>query len=254
MYSHNIRGRSSTSLRDLKAANLPFGFQFLGSSYMRRNSQGSGLTWLLPVLLLLVSAMDSIRASAQPAPPASSRITINLSQGVPNYCWKCSRDRSECGLATKAIGGTRTMRIPQHSRNPAMSTTAVPAADAGPSCGSTISTPDWQQVGIPTDANIWRTFINQSAGGGQGSVCGQNNWYRLHFKVGPTYANSKILIEFEGAHTSGQVYINGTLLPASAPSQPTPRLRTLWASFPSLYEPDTPLHQGGWAPRTMCSR
>ena len=45
------------------------------------------------------------------------------------------------------------------------------------------------------------------------SVCGQNNWYRLHFKVDPTYASSKILIEFEGAHTGVQIYINGTLLP-----------------------------------------
>ena len=69
------------------------------------------------------------------------------------------------------------------------------------------------QVGIPTDANIWRTFINQSAGGGQGSVCGQNNWYRLHFKVDPAYANNKIMVEFEGAHTGAQIYINGTLLP-----------------------------------------
>ena len=68
-------------------------------------------------------------------------------------------------------------------------------------------------MGIPNDANIWRTFINQSSGGGQGSVCGQNNWYRLHFKVDPAYANSKIMVEFEGAHTGIQIYINGTLLP-----------------------------------------
>ena len=91
--------------------------------------------------------------------------------------------------------------------------TATPVADSGPACGSTLSTPNWTQVGIPTDANIWRTFINQASGGGQGSVCGQNNWYRLHFKVDPTYANSKIMVEFEGAHTGAQVYINGTLLP-----------------------------------------
>jgi hypothetical protein len=69
------------------------------------------------------------------------------------------------------------------------------------------------QVGIPNDANIWRTFINQASGGGQGSLCGQNNWYRLHFKVDPTYSNSKIMVEFEGAHTAIQIYINGTLLP-----------------------------------------
>ena len=211
MYSHNIRGRSSTSLRDLKAANLPFGFQFLGSSYMRRNSQGSGVAWLLPVLLLLVSAMDSIRASAQPAPPASSRITINLSQGVPNFVGNAAATDPNAALPESNWWYENNEDSTTFSE-PGYVETAVPAADAGPSCGSTISTPDWQQVGIPTDANIWRTFINQSAGGGQGSVCGQNNWYRLHFKVDPTYASSKILIEFEGAHTGAQVYINGTLL------------------------------------------
>jgi hypothetical protein len=90
---------------------------------------------------------------------------------------------------------------------------AAPASGTGPSCGSTLSTPNWMQVGIPNDANIWRTFINQASGGGQGSLCGQNNWYRLHFKVDPAYANSKIMVEFEGAHTGIQIYINGTLLP-----------------------------------------
>ncbi|MGA9671668.1 MAG: fibronectin type III domain-containing protein, partial [Terracidiphilus sp.] len=169
--------------------------------------------WLFVLMLLFLTAtMGSTRASAQPAPPASSRITINLSQGVPNF-----------------VGNTAdadpTASLPQSNwwyENNQDSTTfaatsytevAVPAADAGPSCGSTISTPNWTHVGIPTDANIWRTFINQSSGGGQGSVCGQNNWYRLHFTVSPTYANSKIMVEFEGAHTGAQVYINGTLLP-----------------------------------------
>jgi hypothetical protein len=90
---------------------------------------------------------------------------------------------------------------------------ATPVADSGPACGSTLSAPNWTQVGIPNDANIWRTFINQASGGGQGSLCGQNNWYRLHFKVDPAYANSKIMVEFEGAHTAIQIYINGTLLP-----------------------------------------
>jgi fibronectin type 3 domain-containing protein len=156
--------------------------------------------------------MNSIRANAQPEPPASDRITINLSQGVPNF-------------VGDAAATDPTAALPQSNwwyENNQDSTTfaatsytevATPVADSGPACGSTLSTPNWTQVGIPTDANIWRTFINQPSGGGQGSVCGQNNWYRLHFKVDPTYANSKILIEFEGAHTGAQVYINGTLLP-----------------------------------------
>ena len=107
------------------------------------------------------------------------------------------------------------MRIRRHFvslRPPAMSRLLSPPPMRALRAAAPFPHPIGQQVGIPTDANIWRTFINQSAGGGQGSVCGQNNWYRLHFKVDPTYASSKILVEFEGAHTGAQVYINGTLL------------------------------------------
>ncbi|MGA7891637.1 MAG: DUF4982 domain-containing protein, partial [Candidatus Sulfotelmatobacter sp.] len=164
------------------------------------------------MLLLLVAAMGSTRANAQSAPPASDRITINLSEGVPNF-------------VGNAATTDPTAALPQSNwwyENNQDSTTfaasnyvevATPPADSGPACGSTLSTPNWIQVGIPNDANIWRTFINQASGGGQGSLCGQNNWYRLHFKVDPTYANSKIMVEFEGAHTAIQIYINGTLLP-----------------------------------------
>jgi hypothetical protein len=155
--------------------------------------------------------MGSIRANGQSAPPASPRITINLSEGVPNF-------------VSNAAATDPNAALPQSNwwyENNEDSTTfaassyvevAAPSG-GGPSCGSTLSTPNWIQVGIPNDANIWRTFINQASGGGQGSLCGQNNWYRLHFKVDPAYANSKIMVEFEGAHTGAQVYINGTLLP-----------------------------------------
>ena len=71
----------------------------------------------------------------------------------------------------------------------------------------------WQQVGLPYEANIPRTFINQTSGGGQGSLTGNENWYRLHFKVDPKYATQKFLLELEGAHTGVQVYVNGPLLP-----------------------------------------
>ena len=169
--------------------------------------------WLiLGTILLLISMMNSNGASAQPEPPASDRITINLSQGVPNFVGNAAATDPNAALPQSNWWYENNQDSTTFAAS-GYSEVAVSAADAGPSCGSTISTPDWIQVGIPTDANIWRTFINQPSGGGQGSVCGQNNWYRLHFKVDPGYANSKILVEFEGAHTGAQVYINGTLLP-----------------------------------------
>jgi beta-galactosidase len=78
---------------------------------------------------------------------------------------------------------------------------------------STDSSAVWQQVGLPYDANTPRTFINHTSGGGQGSLTGNENWYRLHFKVDPTYTGQKFPLDLEGTHTGVQVFINGTLLP-----------------------------------------
>ena len=71
----------------------------------------------------------------------------------------------------------------------------------------------WEQVGLPNDANIPRTFLNQTSGGGEGSLTGTDNWYRLHFKVATKYASQKFMLALEGAHTGVQVYFNGTLIP-----------------------------------------
>jgi hypothetical protein len=155
--------------------------------------------------------MGSIGASAQPAPPASNRITINLSAGVPNFVGNAGATDPNAALPQS------NWWYENNQDNTAFANTgniesAVPAIDAGASCGANTSAANWFQVGIPNDANIWRTFINQASGGGQGSLCGQNNWYRLHFKVDPSFANDKIEVEIEGAHTGAQVYINGTLL------------------------------------------
>jgi len=190
------------------------GAHILESGGARRNLEGycTRIGLAVRMLLFLVGAMGLIGASAQSTPPVSNRITINLSEGVPNF-------------VGNAATADPTAALPQSNwwyENNQDSTTfaapsyvevAAPTFGTGPSCGSTLSTPNWIQVGIPTDANIWRTFINQASGGGQGSLCGQNNWYRLHFKIDPKYANSKIMVEFEGAHTAIQIYINGTLLP-----------------------------------------
>jgi beta-galactosidase len=180
---------------------------------MSRGSQGFGPPWTALLMIpLLVAAIGSTRSTAQSAPPASDRITINLSEGVPNFVGNAAATDPNAALSQSNWWYENNQDSTAFAAT-SYSEVAAPAADTGPACGSTISAPDWMQVGIPTDANIWRTFINQAAGGGQGSVCGQNNWYRLHFKVDPAYASSKIMVEFEGAHTGAQVYINGTLLP-----------------------------------------
>jgi beta-galactosidase len=166
-------------------------------------------------LLFLVAVMASAGMKAQSAPPASDRITINLSQGVPNFVANAAATDPSAALPQSNWwyeNNQDSNPTPSSFAAPGYTETLAPASATGPSCGSTLSVPNWTQVGIPNDANIWRTFINQSSGGGDGSLCGQNNWYRLHFKVDPAYANSKIMVEFEGAHTGIQIYINGTLL------------------------------------------
>ena len=188
-------------------------FVRIEGTLIRDRLHGVRFAWLAPMLF---AAMYSSRANAQPQPPPSDRITVNLSQGVPSFVGNASLTDP-----TAALPQSNWWYENNQDSNPTSSSfaapnyveTATPVADSGPACGSTLSAPDWTQVGIPTDANIWRTFINQASGGGQGSLCGQNNWYRLHFKVDPAYANSKIMVEFEGAHTGAQVYINGRLLP-----------------------------------------
>jgi len=207
-----IRAHVPISLRSLKSHRSPRASQIIESGGSGRDFERSRRLKRVVRTLLLIGAMGLTRVNAQSAPPVSDRITINLSEGVPNF-------------VGNAATTDPTAALPQSNwwyENNQDSTTfaassyvevATPVADSGPVCGSTLSTPNWTQVGIPTDANIWRTFINQAAGGGQGSLCGQNNWYRLHFKVDPAYANSKIMVQFEGAHTAIQIYINGTLLP-----------------------------------------
>jgi beta-galactosidase len=170
---------------------------------------------LLPLLLILIAAMGSAGANAQPVPPPSDRIVVDLSQGVPNFVGNAAATDPTAALPQSNWwyeNNQDSNPTPSSFAAPGYVENAAPASAIGPSCGSTISAPNWAQVGVPTDANLWRSFLNQSSGGGEGSLCGQNNWYRLHFKVDPAYANSKIMVEFEGAHTGAQVYINGTLL------------------------------------------
>ncbi len=78
----------------------------------------------------------------------------------------------------------------------------------------------WQSVGVPTSADMADTFINTESGGGAGYLSGSVIWYRHHFKLDNQYADRKVVVEFEGAHTGVQVYLNGTFLPGNSAINP----------------------------------
>jgi beta-galactosidase len=175
---------------------LRFGFCQL-KRLVSRHLKGSGKPTAIAVLLLLFAALCSSGARAQqvePSLPLSQRFTINLAGGVPEYI----------GDASSNSNAPQSHWWFENANNSTSYSTTnfVESSDS-----------NWQQVGLPYDANISRTFINQTSGGGQGSLTGNDNWYRLHFKVDPKYATQKFILEIEGSHTGVQVYINGTLLP-----------------------------------------
>ncbi|MGA2889654.1 MAG: immunoglobulin domain-containing protein [Terracidiphilus sp.] len=167
---------------------------------MYSNLGGVSSRWpLLVMFLFLVTASFSTGAQAQqvePLLPISQRFTINLAAGVPEYV----------GNAATTSNAPQSQWLFENTNNSA--TYATPSFVESSDTAAT-----WTQVGLPYDANIPRTFINQTSGGGQGSLTGNYNWYRLHFKVDPKYAGQKFMLNIEGSHTGIQVFINGTLLP-----------------------------------------
>jgi beta-galactosidase len=149
---------------------------------MRERTRVLGLRCAL-LFPLVIAALGSsgVRAQQQVEKtlPLSQRVTINLSSGMPGQSqWLYVKDQDNASFATPTFN------------------------DSG-----------WTPVGIPHGANYLTSFLNATSGGGDGDLNGGNNWYRLHFTLGTQYANSKVMVEFEGAHTGAQVYINGTLLP-----------------------------------------
>ena len=72
----------------------------------------------------------------------------------------------------------------------------------------------WLSVGIPYSADQLDTFINTESGGGEGFLSGNTQWYRKHITLDAKYADRKVLVELEGAHTGVQVYINGHFIPS----------------------------------------
>lgn len=172
----------------------------LNNECIRGALQRAGKAWpLLEMFLLLVATICPAGATAQQVEtslPISQRFTINLAAGVPQYI----------GNAATASNAPQSQWWFQNTNNSA--TYSAPGF-----VESTDTAATWTQVGLPYDANIPRTFINQTSGGGQGSLTGNYNWYRLHFKVDPKYAGQKFMLNVEGSHTGVQVFINGTLLP-----------------------------------------
>ncbi|MDC6132926.1 glycoside hydrolase family 2, partial [Burkholderia gladioli] len=93
-------------------------------------------------------------------------------------------------------------------------------ADDPNSMNRTFDDSKWQSIGVPQTPADNDTFINIESGGGQGQLTGNTNWYRKHFTLDPSFGpdklNRKILVEFEGAHTGVQVYINGHFIPGNS--------------------------------------
>ena len=148
---------------------------------------------------LLLAGLGSAELPAQqvePSLPLSQRMTIDLAAGVPQYIGNAA--------STSNVSQSPWWFENTHNSTAYSTPGFVESSDANAS---------WTQVGLPRDANISRTYINQTSGGGQGSLMGQQNWYRLHFKVAPEYASRKFMLNLEGTHTGVQVFVNGILLP-----------------------------------------
>src|SRR5215469_16103667 len=160
-----------------------------------RSGAARGLFAAFFALMTLASVRGVNAQQSEPTLPASQRQTINLAAGIPQYI----------GDATTTSNAPQSNWWYENTNN----STAYSSASFNESSDSS---GNWTQVGLPYDANVSRTFINQASGGGQGSLTGNFNWYRLHFKVDAKYAGQKFLLKPEGSHTGVQVFINGTLL------------------------------------------
>ncbi len=187
---------SPSRLAMFQVTGFALGARIRLGSYLRRGSLGRATAALALMVLAVLLPKLALGQQVEPSLPLSQRLTLNLAAGVPVYI----------GDATSTSNAPQSSWWYQNTNNSAEYATPgfVESSDASA---------NWQQVGLPYDANIPRTFINQTAGGGQGSLTGNENWYRLHFKVDPKYAGQKFMLDLEGTHTGVQVYINGTLLP-----------------------------------------
>lgn len=143
---------------------------------MKKNSMATWVgRYLLFALLSMMTALGGLPASAADVVqlPASNRLKINL--GATAWRYNLTDDQ------------------PANFIKPSFDDTA------------------WPTTGIPHSPNESTMFTNWESGGGAGFMLGRV-WYRKHFTLDAKYAGRKVIVEFEGAHTGAQVYINGTLL------------------------------------------
>jgi len=133
----------------------------------------------------LVLAMVATSASATTLAP-SHRVEVNLGEQPWHY-----------------------LKVSDQHPDPGVAAAAANFDDSG-----------WQVVGLPYDANQADTFINELSGGGQGELTGNMNWYRTTLTHSADYAGKKVMVEFEGANTGAQVYINGQFIPGTSALDP----------------------------------
>ncbi|MFC0403373.1 discoidin domain-containing protein [Paraburkholderia rhizosphaerae] len=125
------------------------------------------------VLLWVIFGFAAAQAATSDGLPPSNRVDIDLGQ-TP---WKYKKDVDDDTFSQPGID------------------------DSG-----------WQSKGVPQSPSDNDTFLNLESGGGEGQLTGNIIWYRKHFTLDPSYANRKILIEFEGANTGARVFVNGTFI------------------------------------------
>ena len=200
MYSPYIPVQSCVHICNSKLQIQACNSQHSNNKLTWRSLRRVGNLWpLLGIFLIAAAIICPKQIGAQqsePTLPISQRDTINLAAGVPEYI-------ANAGSASNAPQSQWWFQ----NTNNSTSYSSPGFAESGDTAAT------WTHVGLPYDANIPRTFINQASGGGQGSLNGQNNWYRLHFTIDPKYAGQKFMLSVEGSHTGIQVFINGTLLP-----------------------------------------
>ena len=171
-------------------------------------------------LLCLGAALcvgGALAQQVETAVPASQRVTINLSAGMPGQGpWLFQNTQDSATFATTAFNDSA-----------------------------------WTPVGIPHGANYLTTFLNVTSGGGDGDLNGGHNWYRLHFTLGTQYTNSKVMVEFEGAHTGAQIYINGTLLPGISAVAANAQASHVVGFIPFIVDLTPYVHTDGTTPNVL---
>ncbi len=153
-----------------------------------RYPRAHALTQILSFALLLAGVLPCVAQSVSLAP--SKRVVINLGETQPAWRY-IAADVPDAQFAS--------------------TDDTKPFNDGG-------KVKNWISVGLPYSAEQYTTFTNETSGGFTASS--NTQWYRKSFTMDPKYANSKVQVEFEGAHTGAQVYINGIFVPGTSTINP----------------------------------